>query len=339
MNIDSDTSPVRAGGGAKLSLALKGMAMGIAEVIPGVSGGTIAFITGIYEELIHTIKAIGPDAINGYKSGGLSGLWQAINGKFLSVLGVGMAVGIGIGIFGITYLLDTYPQPLWGFFFGLIVASAIIIGREIKRWSPSVIAAFVFGVIVAYGITILSPATGSTHPLYIFLSGMIAISALMLPGISGSFILLLMGMYTIIIPTLKITLRTFDSAGMMIIGIFGAGCLVGLFSFSRVLSWLFHAYKEVTFALLTGFLIGALNKVWPWRNVSDILIKETGETIQVLDYVNFGAIDPETIKVLTESNVLPSQFMMGEPYVVITILCTFAGFIGVLLLDRYQKAA
>jgi len=312
--------------------------MGIAEVIPGVSGGTIAFITGIYEELINTIKSFGPEAYYGYKNNGVKGLWEAINGNFLVFLVGGMLVGILIGIFGVTYLLETYPEPLWGFFFGLIIASAIVIGKQIEAWNWQKVLAFIIGIVIAYGITILSPATGSTNPFYIFLAGMLAISALMLPGISGSFILLLMGMYMIIIPTLKNFLETFDPASLVVIGIFSVGCLVGLLGFSRVLSWLFKSYKEISLALLTGFLIGALNKVWPWRNVSEILNKETGERLDVLDLTNYSKLDPETIKILQEVNVMPSNYMMGDPYVIITILSIFAGFIGVLLLERSQKS-
>jgi len=320
-----------------LSLALKGMAMGIAEIIPGVSGGTIAFITGIYEKLINTIKAFGPEAIQGFKNDGIKGFYNAINGTFLINLMVGMLFGVLIGVFGITYLLDTYPEPLWGAFFGLIIASAIVIGRQIKNWDFQKIIAFIIGIVIAYGITILSPAEGSLNPFYIFISGMLAISALLLPGISGSFILLLMGMYTIIIPTLKHFLKTFDAASFFIIAIFASGCLVGLAGFSRVLSWLFKKYKDISLALLTGFLIGALNKVWPWRNVSEIMIKDTGERVSVLDYTNFSKIDPETIKIISETNVWFSDYEMSNPYVISTILCTFAAFVAVLWLDNTQK--
>jgi len=321
----------------KLSLALKGMAMGIAEVIPGVSGGTIAFITGIYEQLINSIKAFGPEAYNGFQSNGIKGFWDAINGDFLVTLLVGMLGGVIIGIFGITYLLENYPEPLWGFFFGLIVASALYIGRQIENWDIKKILALLIGIIIAYFITILSPAEGSTSPIYIFISGVLAISALLLPGISGSFILLLLGMYTIIIPTLKNFLNTFDPASLIIIVIFGSGCLVGLLGFSRVLSWLFAKYKDISFALLTGFIIGALNKVWPWRNVSMIMNKETGERMEVNSLENFSKVDPEAIKIIQEVNCLPSDYMMGEPLTIITIFCIFAGFIGVLLLGKLEK--
>jgi putative membrane protein len=322
----------------KLSLVLKGAAMGIAEVIPGVSGGTIAFITGIYEELIHTIKSFGPEAFLGFKENGISGFWKAINGKFLTYLLGGMAMGILVGIFGVTYLLDHYPEPLWGFFFGLIVASAIVIGKQIDAWDIKKVLAFLVGVLIAYGITVISPSDGSTNPIYIFVAGMIAISALMLPGVSGSFILLLMGMYTIIINTTKSFISNQDAGSFFLLAIFGSGCLVGLLGFSRILSWLFKSYKNLSLALLTGFLIGALNKVWPWRNVSEILNKETGERLKVLDLTNYSQIDQESIKVIQELNVVPSSYMMGDPFVIITILCTFAGFIGVLVLEKSTKA-
>jgi len=319
------------------ALALKGAAMGIAEVIPGVSGGTIAFITGIYEELINTIKSFGPEAMNGYKDGGFAGLFKAINGTFLINLLGGMALGVVVGIFGITYLLENFPEPLWGFFFGLIIASAFVIGKQIDNWDFRKVIAFVLGIVIAYGITILSPAEGSLSPGYVFLSGMLAISALLLPGISGSFILLLMGMYTLIIPIIKTFLKTFDTGSLLIIIIFASGCLVGLLGFSRVLSYFFKNYRDVMLALLTGFLIGALNKVWPWRNVTSILNKDTGERLEVLDLANYASLDPEVIKPLTEVNVLPADYMMGNPYVLITIFCTFAGLIGVIALEKSQS--
>jgi len=249
----------------------------------------------------------------------------------------GMIVGVVVGVFGVTYLLDNFPEPLWGFFFGLIVASAFVIGKQIDSWDIKKILSFVIGVVIAYGITILSPAEGSLSPGYVFISGMLAISALLLPGISGSFILLLMGMYTLIIPIIKTFLKTFDTGSLLVIMIFASGCLVGLLGFSRILSWLFARYKAVMLALLTGFLIGALNKVWPWRNVSQILDKESGERLDVLDYTNFGNLDPEGFKIIQEVNVLPSDYLMGDPYVIITILCTFAGLMGVLALEKSQS--
>lgn len=319
------------------NLIFKGMAMGIAEVIPGVSGGTIAFITGIYEQLINSIKSFGPEAYNGFKDDGVNGFWKAIDGNFLVMLMLGMALGVVLGIFGVSYLLENYPEPLWGFFFGLIAASAVFIARQIEKWNLSLGIAMLIGIVIAYGITILSPAEGSTSAPYVFLSGVLAISALMLPGISGSFILLLLGMYTIIIPQVKNFLKTFDTASLTIIIVFGSGCLVGLLGFSRILSWLFARYKDLSFALLTGFVIGALNKVWPWRNVSLIMDKESGERLEVLDLSNFSSLDMENIKIIQEVNCMPANYMMGDSHTILTIFCTFAGLISVLLLERLQK--
>ncbi len=324
---------------SKIGLIFRGVAMGIAEVIPGVSGGTIAFITGIYEQLIDSIKSIGPEAYQGFREGGVRGLWTSINGDFIVWLLLGMLGGLVVGIFGVTYLMEHYPVPLWAFFFGLILASAIYMARQITKWSVSTIGAIVVGAVVAYMITMMAPSQGSTSLLYVFLSGMIAISALMLPGISGSFILLIMGMYTIIIPMIKDTIKTFNTANLVTLGVFGVGCLVGLVGFSRVLSWLFKSYKEPTFALLTGFLLGALNKIWPWRNVTDILNKETGKmehlSTSLADHLD--GVDPEHIKIIAEANVLPMEYNGGVPMIGMSALCFFIGLGLVYLLDRFDE--
>lgn len=323
---------MRKGDMSKLGLVARGLAMGVAEVIPGVSGGTIAFITGIYEELIQSIKAVGPEAVNGWKAGGVKGLWLAVNGDFLLWLLTGMAVGLGVGVFGVTYLMEVYPEPLWAFFFGLILASAIYIAKQIEHWNATKLVAIVVGAAVAYGITTISPAEGSLSPVYVFCSGTIAISALMLPGISGSFMLLIMGMYTLIIPLLKDTLRTFDPAGLSTIAIFVAGCLVGMVTFSRLLSWLFQKYKHVTFAVLTGFLIGALSKVWPWRSITAVLDKDTGTIVSISDQSQLLQMGKDGYKVLSEVNTAPDAYLL--PCVVL-----FAVGIGlVFLLDRLDAS-
>ena len=228
----------------RIGLALRGMAMGIAEVIPGVSGGTIAFITGIYETLINTIKAFSPALLGTFKQDGIKGVWSAVNGNFLVSLMVGMAFGIVVGVFGVTHLLDNYPQHLWGFFFGLIIASAIYIGRQVPKWGIQEIVGLIAGIAVAYYVTIASPAEGNDSLWYVFLSGTIAISALILPGISGSFILLLMGMYTVVLPEVKNVLKTFETDSLILVGVFAMGCLLGITTISRVLSWMFKNYNS-----------------------------------------------------------------------------------------------
>ena len=311
-----------------ISNILKGMAMGIAEVIPGVSGGTIAFITGIYEKLINTIKALGPDLIQAFRTGGVSGAWATINGPFLTSLLIGMAGGIVIGVFGVSHLLENYPPLIWAFFFGLIIASAIYIARQIEAWRIGEYVALVLGIIVAYGITTITPAGGSEALPYVFLAGFIAISALILPGISGSFMLLIMGMYTFIVSdTLKPALKTFATDKLLIMAVFALGCLTSLATLSRVLSWLFKQYRNLTLATLTGFILGALSKIWPWRNPVDWLRDASGTIIYAED-----GVSPK--KVILEANVWPSAYE-GEPYVLGVILLFIIGFVSVFVLERF----
>lgn len=302
---------------SKLVLALKGMAMGIAEVIPGVSGGTIAFITGIYEELIYTIKTVlSTEWLTAWRNNGIKGAWETANGNFVLFLLAGMAMGMIAGIFGVTYLLENYPVLLWAFFFGLIIASAIYIGQQVQGWGLAEIISLIAGTAVAYVITIASPAQGTEALWFVFIAGAIAISALILPGISGSFILLLMGMYTFIIPTVKDALKTFAADKLLVVGVFGLGCLLGLATFSRLLSWTFKHYKNPTLAVLTGFMLGSLNKIWPWRNVLETRVNSKGEVVPFL-----------------EQSVLPSQFE-GEPFVLGVFILMILGFASVFLIEK-----
>jgi len=298
-----------------MTLALKGMAMGIAEVIPGVSGGTIAFITGIYEKLLNTIKAFHPALIGTFKKEGIGSVWETINGTFLVTLLIGMATGVVVGVFGVTHLLETYPEMLWAFFFGLIISSAIFIGRQVDTWRIVEVVALVVGTAVAYYITIASPSQPNEALWFVFLSGAIAISALILPGISGSFILLIMGMYSFIIPTVKKAITTFDSQSLVIMGVFAAGCLLGLMTFSRVLSWTFKHYKNPTLALLTGFMIGSLNKLWPWRNVLSTRINSKGLEVPFL-----------------EQSVLPAAYK-GDSQIVAVLVCMVLGFLSIFIIE------
>ncbi|WP_425421055.1 DUF368 domain-containing protein [Phaeodactylibacter xiamenensis] len=317
---------------ATIGLVLKGMAMGMAEVIPGVSGGTIAFITGIYERLLETIKHIlGPEVWRTLGREGLAGAWSKANGTFLLTLLGGMVFGIVVGVFGITHLLENYPIQLWAFFFGLIIASAIYIGRQVGVWKATEVVGLVVGTLVAYIITIASPSEGSTHLGLVFVSGMIAISALILPGISGSFILLLMGMYTIIIPTIKDALKTLAPESLVILGVFGAGCLLGLATFSRVLSWTFKHYHNLTLAVLTGFMLGSLNKIWPWRKAV-LGLTEEGEMVELQPGM---VVD----KVIKEVNLMPGQYAaeVGPSFLAGALICMVAGLAIVFALDRLDK--
>lgn len=291
--------------------------MGVAEVIPGVSGGTLAFITGIYEELLETIKNIlGPEIFKAFRTGGISAVWEKANGPFLLFLLPGMAFGMIGGVFTVTSLLESHPQLLWAFFFGLILASVWYIGKRVGKWGVTETVGLILAAALAFYITVAAPAQGIEAYWFIFLSGMIAISALILPGISGSFILLLMGMYTVIIPSVKSALTTFDSASLSILIVFALGALLGLATFSRVLSWAFKSHRSLTMAILTGFMLGSLNKIWPWRNVLEYRTNSKGEQVPFL-----------------EESVLPANFD-GDPMVIGVIVLLIVGFLLVWLLDR-----
>lgn len=266
-----------------LLISFKGMGMGAADVVPGVSGGTIAFITGIYEELINTIKSIQPSLLKDLKKGGIKAVWYKINAPFLISLLAGIAISIVSLSRVILYLLQNHPIPVWSFFFGLILASAFTIAGEIKEWNLPVILATFVGTSIAYIITIISPAETPNDLWFIFICGAIAICAMILPGISGSFILLLMGKYEYIFTSLK-------EFNLAVIVTFALGCITGILSFSHILSWMFKKYKNITIALLAGFMIGSLNKVWPWK---EVLLKVT---------INGKE------KILQEGNLLPAKY-------------------------------
>lgn len=269
---------------SKVGLMLRGFAMGIAEVIPGVSGGTIAFISGIYTQLLDAIKAIlSFEPFTAFKKGGWKGLWVKIDGDFMLYLLLGMAGGLVLGVFAITHLMESYPIPLWAFFFGLIIASTWFIAKQIPTWNLKTIGLFVFGTIIAYLYTVVSPTNGNEALWFVFISGTIAISALLLPGISGSFILLLLGMYAFVVGSVKNLLIDFNTGYLVVVGVFAIGCLLGLATFSRFLSWLFKIYPNQTLALLTGFMLGSLNKVWPWKIILSWRVNSEGEEIPLLE--------------------------------------------------------
>ncbi len=317
--------------------ALKGMAMGIAEVIPGVSGGTIALITGIYSKLIETITSFDLKLLRSTVKEGWKGIKENIDVPFLVSLLLGMALGLLVGIFAVTYLYENYPEPLWGFFFGLILASSIYIGRSIKGWKWKDMLILLAGIVIAYGITIVSPASGSTSYWYVLISGMLAITALILPGISGSFILLLLGMYTVIIPTLKGLITDFNMAGFIMICVFAFGCLIGLLGFSRVLRYLFLHYERSTLVLLTGFMIGSLNKIWPWRNPRTLISKINGQNLTATEPKDVVDLNLDDYKVLTEENVFPSDYWLSDPLITATIVSFMLGLISIAIFSLVQK--
>lgn len=294
--------------------------MGIAEVIPGVSGGTIAFITGIYGTLLSSIKNIlGPESWIALKKEGVAGWWKKINGSFLIFLIAGMIGGLVIGIFGITYLLDTFPLLLWSFFFGLILASAVFVGQKVPHWNLYNLIILAIGFGIAFSLTFLQPGMGKENMWFVFLSGAIAISALILPGVSGSFILLLLGMYTIVLPAAKSALTNFDPASLQLLAFFATGCLIGLALFSRILSWAFKNYEGLTLALLTGFILGSLGKIWPWRNVLTYRTNSKGESVPFLEDI-----------------VWPGKFE-GDPMIIGCLLAILLGILVVYLFGKLEK--
>lgn len=279
--------------------------MGAADVVPGVSGGTIAFITGIYEELINSIRSVDWQALKLLFSLRFAEFWQKINGSFL----FSVVLGIGISIFSLaklmTWLLAHHPIYIWSFFFGLIIASSFLVSKEIRRWNFSTILSLIAGGSIAYIITVLSPASTPDTWWFILLAGAIAICAMILPGISGAFILLLLGKYTFILGAVSRL-----EIGTLLLFLIGA--VIGIISFSHLLSWLLKNYHNITIALLTGFMIGSLNKVWPW--------KETLET-----YTDTHGVE----QVLVETNVSPGKFeslTQSDPLVMQAILMCILGF-------------
>lgn len=285
--------------------------MGAADVVPGVSGGTIAFITGIYEELINSIEGV-TKAIPVLFKEGIGAAWKAANANFLLVLLSGIAVSVLSLAKGISYLLESEPVLVWSFFFGLIVASAIIVGKSVEKWNATALVVMLGGIALAYYITIASPSQTPEAGWFIFLSGSLAICAMILPGISGGFILLLLGKYKFIITALS----DFDIKTILI---FMAGCVVGLLSFARLLSWMFKHYKNTTIAVLTGFMIGSLNKVWPWKITTATTIDRHGLEIP-----------------LTEKSVFPNQFD-GDAQVVWAIVAALCGFLVIWILENRTR--
>ena len=253
-------------------LFLKGIAMGAADVVPGVSGGTVAFITGIYTELLDSIKSINLNALRLLFKEGPKAAWQAINGNFLLVLGSGILLALLSLAKLLHHLLLTQPELLWSFFFGLILASSWHMAKQIPQWRLSRIMILLAGVVIAAAISLASPASVEPTLLIIFLAGSVAICAMILPGISGSFILLLMGLYEPVLAAVK----AFELSIMLV---FALGAGLGLMLFSRLLSWCLHHYQALMFALLTGFMLGSLVKVWPWKETLSTRINSKGEQV------------------------------------------------------------
>jgi putative membrane protein len=303
-----------------LVIALKGIGMGAADVVPGVSGGTIAFITGIYEELVTSIKSINFSAVISLFKDGIKSFWQAVNGTFLFFLVAGILVSVLTLARLLEYILINHPILIWSFFFGLILASAVFVAKKIGRWNVQTGISMLVGAVAAFLITSISPAETTEAYWFIFLSGALAISAMILPGISGSFILLLLGKYQFILNAVND--GKFDILAVLIIG-----AVIGIISFANLLSWLLKRFHNLTIALLAGFMIGSLNKIWPWKMTVESYTDSHGE-----------------LRPLVEQNVFPGRFSevtRHDPQVLYAVLLMLAG-IGIILLfellSREKKA-
>ena len=290
-------------------ISLKGIAMGAADAVPGVSGGTIAFISGIYEELIKTISGVNLSLFKTIKKEGFSAFWTQLNGNFIVALLSGIIISYVSFMRLAKYLIENHPILIWSFFFGLIVASIFFVGKQINKWNAGVVVSIILGALAAYYITTLPTMADNNSSLFLFFAGALAICAMILPGISGSFILVILGAYK----TLSDALHDFD---VKKIAIFTFGAIVGLLSFSHILKWLFKHYHNITLALLTGFIFGSLNKIWPWKEV--VTWQTTSDGIKTP---------------LVEKSISPFTFD-GNPQITYAIILMVVGFLTIFILEK-----
>jgi len=290
--------------------------MGGADAVPGVSGGTIALITGIYEKLLASIKSFDLSLLKDLRNGKFFHIWQHINGTFLIILLSGIATSLLSLARLMIYLLQNYPIQLWSFFFGLIIISSIIVLKEINQWDWGTIAAIVLGGVIAFGVTSITPAETPKDLWFVFISGAIALCSMILPGISGAFILLILGKYEYIYGALK-------DFNLPVILTFVTGGAVGLLSFSKILSWLLEKHHHITIATLSGFMIGSLNKIWPWKNVVSYRLNSHGEQVPLMD-----------------ENVMPPNYLNltgQEPLILQAILFMTIGILMVILITKIAQ--
>ena len=291
-------------------VGLKGMAMGAADVVPGVSGGTIAFISGIYEELLTAISNVNFKLLKTLKSAGIKAAWKQVNGSFLFALFIGIFISILSLAKTIKWLLENEPVLLWSFFFGLVLASIMYIGKQVETWNVQIIILFILGISFGYAVTVIPPTyVGEINYLFLVFAGATASCAMILPGISGSYILLLLGVYPIVMTA--ITTKDYK-----IIGAIGLGVIIGLLSFARLLKWLFLNYKNQMLIVLTGLMLGSLNKVWPWKEAISTYIDRHG-----------------VVKPLVEQSISPFSFD-GDPKLMLAIVLVIVGFGLILLMEK-----
>lgn len=311
---DATEQPVKSRGILSyLGLMAKGFCMGSADVVPGVSGGTMAFILGIYEELIDSIRMVGrPEFIGAALRLRVETLFSLLNWRFLLAVFIGIGLAVVSLAPGIEWMLENEPVRLWSFFFGLVVASVLTVGRRITRWQPSLWVAMAAGTALAFWVVGLVPTQTPTTWWFLILSGAIAICAMILPGISGSFILVLLSKYQFFVSAV-------NDRDIVSLALAGIGAVVGLVTFAQVLGWLFKRYHDLTVALLTGLMIGSLRKIWPWKETLEAVTGSHGELIPVV-----------------QRNVLPAFSVNGafNAEIAWALGLALLGFVVVLLVER-----
>ena len=323
-----------------LTVAVKGMCMGAADVIPGVSGGTIAFIMGIYDEFVGSLAAINGTAVKLLFSGQFKAFWKHINGNFL----LSLIIGIGISVITLAglmqMLLRDFPIQTWAFFFGLIVASSIFIIRGINGWHLREILLLVTGGILGVTICTLSPTKTPDGLWFIFLSGAIAICAMILPGISGSFILLILGKYQYIMEAITGMVSGNETGhNLLILSIFAIGAIFGILGFSKFLHWLLARWNKETLIVLAGFIIGSLVKVWPWNNMEAIVCSQFPSVTALSEALEHATETGTGIQAAQEAfnNAMATHAPMADPHFLSAAIFALIGFALVTTIELIGK--
>lgn len=298
------------------ALFLKGFAMGTANVIPGVSGGTIALITGIFERLINSLKSFNLHTLKLLLKRDFKAFATQTDLQFLSVVLLGVVASIFSVAKLLSFLFENFPIFIWSYFFGLIIASIWLVGKTITKYNASVILFLILGTAIAASITILSPARENDSFFYLVICGVVAVCSMILPGISGSFVLVLMGNY-------ELVLRSITELKIVNLTAVAIGCAIGLPAFSHLLSWLYKKFKNQTIASLTGFILGSLAVIWPWKNSFD-------NAGQLLEINNFGALLTKGVKVFSYERILPAIDLQFFAAIAIAIL----GFLTIYILEK-----
>ena len=301
-----------------LGLTVRGFFMGAADVVPGVSGGTMAFILGIYEELIQSIRMVGqPEFLRAVFGLRLKDVFRLLNWPFLTAVALGIFLAIITLAQSLEWMLENQPIMIWSFFFGLVLASVFVVSKRISKWTPSLAVAALLGAVGAYVLVGLVPAQTPEAWWFLILSGAIAICAMILPGISGAFILVLLGKY-------QFVLSAVNQRDFVTIALVGVGAVVGLVTFAQLLGWLFKRYHDLTIAVLTGLMLGSLRKVWPWKIDLEFMTDRHGELVPIL-----------------QQNILPPWTVNGafNTEIVIGLALGLTGCAAVLLLERWAGRA